>query len=232
MPSLRSWRRILALDAAVLAVHFACALVLGRQGAVVFAIVAVVTGIRLVMVRDWRHIAVFFVGVVLGAGADALQVTCGTYTYAHPSLGPLPAYMLVTWGQIFLLLLSVLSLANEHEPGWPPGRPRPALATVNWAVATAAVCLLHAAPWSVAATCAAMSAIVLIADRRTGDGVLCLLAAWLGPAAEGILVTGGVYTFSTPTVAGLPVWHPFYWVACILLLRRLWAVWPGDTKTW
>ncbi len=216
-------RAPLLSDACILSVQFGCVLLLNPRPLLVLALLSALSGLRLLRSRDRHQTLTWCLGASLGSGADALQVAAGVYTYANPSF-LLPGYMLPLWGQIFLVLRGVLRAIDDRaDSPWKPLRLDGASAGVTslFVVATASVCLLHPRPVLVAAICITVAILIFLADHRPGDGLACGLAAVLGPVSEGILVHGGIYHFPESAFFGLPAWHPFYWMVCVLFLRRL-----------
>jgi hypothetical protein len=214
----------LALDAASMGLGFAAILAFPGRNLLVLGLVCAIGAARLSLTRDRRDWLAFVAGATAGAANDAFQVACGVYTYARPDLWVLPCFMLPLWGVIFVLLRGLFAAVDQSAAmRWPRARTdeKLGLDVLLFAEATAAVCLLYGEPFLAAALCVAADGMWLIRDRRRGDLTIAALAAVFGPLSEAVLVHGGTYAFAAPTVFSLPAWHPFYWIACALFLRRL-----------
>ena len=215
-------RYALAVDAASLALDFVWIIALRERLWLSVALCTLTFVARLSLIRRRWDVALFVVGGAAAAGSDALQVACGVYTYPVQQLFVLPACMVPVWGQIMLFIASVLATAQPMSPGAPPVPTRAQLALISLAFATAlfAVCGLYRTPWHVALASTLAALVMLRIAAARDDLPLVLVAAALGPLAEAILVHNGVYRFAVPTWQQMPLWHPFFWAASLLFVRR------------
>ena len=68
---------------------------------------------------------------------------------------------------------------------------------------------------------AALAGFRIARREAPGDWLYALIAAVLGPAAEGALVALGAFDYANPDFAGIPLWLPTLWANGGLLIRRL-----------
>jgi hypothetical protein len=83
------------------------------------------------------------------------------------------------------------------------------------------VCFFYRTPIIVSVVSSAAALVMLRTRPEAHDLVLMLIAAVVGPSAEAILVHNEVYVFAVATWQRMPLWHPFFWAASLLFVRRM-----------
>jgi hypothetical protein len=76
-------------------------------------------------------------------------------------------------------------------------------------------------PGILACALAVLALLRLTALGAPGDWIYMVAAAVLGPACEALLVALGVFSYTNPDVAGIPIWLPALWANGGILVRRL-----------
>lgn len=158
-------------------------------------------------IREERR--TFWIAHVLGTFGEWVAVNhLGFWTYSEPFRFGLPLWIVLVWGNLFLLFRR---LAMRFEEAWAevgPVRPILFAAALAWFV----VSTLRIVP-STALAYTAVAAVCLLGPVRSRDLSHFAVAAALGFAGEWIGVRSGIWSYPAPTVpgAGLPVTLPLAW---------------------
>ncbi|MHA1733342.1 MAG: hypothetical protein ACTSU5_15455 [Promethearchaeota archaeon] len=195
---------------------------------------AVNLGVRFWLVNERGDWAFYLLGVVGGGGNDLMSMLNGVYSYTSvpmiPALrGLMPLWMILFWGQVFLLFRKVFHLRwfrgspfARDGPllwGWVDGRLAFDVALV--VVLRAVIYKTYALPYWVPAA-------------AYGIGVLARLVAfplrrneWLIVAVlpyafcfEGLMVSFGLYVYVNPVFLGMPLWLFLWWVVLVPCLVK------------
>lgn len=240
--------RALAIDAAAVALVAVAICVAGERLAVMTVVVPAVVVARFVawgaVPRAGRdvalatEVALFAAATVVGAVNDWNTVARhGVYAYTVPSdlapASPIPAWMLLYWGLILRLVITVfharrLRLPRVGDEVWLGAPVRSATARVAILVALV-VATRQAiyrwyddplASWLPFAAALVVAAVVLRPDRAR----LRLVAAVtvLGSAAEAALIQlGHLHAYQLGWLAGVPLWIALWWGLAALVWVEL-----------
>lgn len=174
--------------------------------------------------RDWIF---FAIGFVLGGGNDLLSMIRGIYEYtpAHLLPVPIPIWMLVFWGQIFVAFRQLFQLP-AFQPAPMAGKPwridfRLIADIATFAVLRVIVYLfIGKEPLLTILYGAVVALRFLVIPPGRRDWLLIILVTALGVAYEGALVAFGLYVYQDPVFLGLPGWLIIYWVFMIPIFTK------------
>ena len=88
------------------------------------------------------------------------------------------------------------------------------------AVLVACTALLYKNTFALAALFVLFSVLALWVWHEKTDLCSYVLGAVLGSVAEIICIYVGAWTYTVPSVLGIPFWLPFLWGLTVLLMRR------------
>lgn len=175
---------------------------------------------------DGRALAL---GIVAGGGNDLMSMIKGVYAYTPPHIlpWPIPVWMILFWGQVFLLFARVFD-----SPAFAIARPLPPLRQDRrlW-LDLALILILKMTLYRVAADPLIPNAVAagllivrcVAAFPDAGERRLLALTLLAGPAYEVLLIRLGLYHYTHGYVLGMPPWLLAFWALSILLARNVMA---------
>ena len=167
----------------------------------------------------------WLLGATLGSALDAIHTHFGATTYPHPVFFGMAWWTPLLFGSAFAIgaLRPLLDLWLA-EPGATAPRPRAWQLGVTWAAFISAYfsSVLPLA-WGPISVLLSLYFVIgwLACGRDRASLAIALLAALLGPAFEGLLVSQGAFVHLTDTRFGLPGWLPFLYLNAAVALTTL-----------
>jgi len=221
----RTSTRELAAEVGVMAVALVLMSVLSRHPAMPYAMAALIIGRFLLLNRrgDWLF---FLIGVVVGGGNDLLSMSKGVYAYAAPTSlpVPIPLWMVIFWGQIFLSFRKLMRYGRFLGPDTkPPLIDLPLALDLVVVVAYRMIIYRTAAtPWLPDALYAAILVVrLLVAPPADNERRIMVAMLIIGPVYEMILISTGMYKYQTGVLFGMPLWLIVYWVFVVRMLKAV-----------
>ncbi|GAB4317261.1 MAG: hypothetical protein Kow0069_19910 [Promethearchaeota archaeon] len=212
----------------------------GRLASTDVAYTAVLTAVflanltaRFILANQRHDWAFFLLGVAAGGGNDLASMANGVYSYTSVTIVPflrglMPLWMVLFWGQVFLVFRKVFQLPwARGEPfrkdgrllgGWADARLLVDLVLVL--LLRAAIYRTHAADPRIPAAIygGAVAARFLAFPPRRNEWYLVAILPY-AYSFEGLMVTFGLYVYEHPAFLGLPAWLLLWWaflVPCLL----------------
>jgi hypothetical protein len=186
-----------------------------------------------------EEVPFFALCIALGAFNDwSSVVRHGVYDYTVPSdlsWSTIPLWMLLFWGMVLRLMVTVTRARSLGAPGVPDDRVRLLWATrkapaLRVGVALALVVVTrqliyrhHDDPWLSWLPFAMALGVAAWCLRPTRhDAKLMALVAVLGPAIEILYIqVGGLHHYRLGWMGGVPLWIALWWVLAIVLWKDL-----------
>ena len=216
----------LAAEVAVMAAALLVMALCARHRFMPAAMAAIIGGRFLLLNRrgDWVF---FLIGVIVGGGNDLLSMSKGVYSYAAPTVlpVPIPLWMVVFWGQIFVSFRKLMRFGPFLGPDQPPARLLDAPLALDLAVAVIYRMIIYrtaAIPWQPDALFAAILVTrLLLIPPKEHERKLLLAMLVIGPVYEMILIGAGLYRYQTGVLFGMPLWLIVYWVFVSRMLKAI-----------
>lgn len=177
-------------------------------------------------VADFRF---FLLGVLLGGGNDLMSMIRGVYAYDVPHPGvpwPMPLWMFLFWGQVFLVMRTVFALPWLRGPRptrglWPPGS-----ALIIDLVAVVLMRIVVYSTYDHPVVPGVLLSVILVFTyvlhgMTASDAKLMLVTLIAGPFVEWVLISADVYDYMHPFVVGMPAWLLVWWLFATPLLKRI-----------
>ncbi len=196
---------------------------------IITAVFLVNLGLRFFVVNEKGDWIFYLLGVVAGGGNDLMSMMRGVYSYTSVDFIPilsglLPLWMILFWGQVFLLFRKIFNLYwFKGEPFKKDGRFLGGWLDTKLLIDLLVLVVLRVVIyntydmgiWLPALIYAAVIGlrIAFIPLRRNELGLIAIL-----PYAfvfEGLLVTFGLYIYIDPVFLGMPLWLFLWWVFLI-----------------
>jgi len=193
------------------------------------AIVAAILALRFAAIGRRHDLRYLVLGVLLGGGNDLMSIIRGVYAYTvpHPLVPwPIPLWMILFWGQVFLLMRTVFDLPWLRGPGasrglWPPGWHL----LVDLAGVVVMRLVVYATFTDPVLPALALSAVGILTYAAHGitrtDLKVMAVTAVAGPIVEWALISAGVYDYRNPFLLGMPAWLYVWWLYATPLLKRI-----------
>lgn len=198
------------------------------------AIFGVNLAARFLLVNEPGDWAFFLFGVVGGGGNDLMSMVNGVYQYNSVTILPwldglMPAWMILFWGQVFLLFRKVFHVAwfrgapfrkeGRLARGWVDERlVFDVILVVGLRAAIYAT--YAAAAWIAPAIYAIGVAIRLVAFPLRRNEWLIVAILPYAFCFEGLMVAFGLYTYVHPVFLGMPAWLFLWWVVLVPCLVK------------
>jgi hypothetical protein len=173
---------------------------------------------------DWIF---FLLGVVLGGGNDLLSMYKHVYHYNAATVLPLPIplWMVVFWGQVFVSFRKLM----RFGPFKGPDRERlpviDAPLALDIAIAVIYRMIIYrtaSVAWLPDALFAAILVVrLIIRPPESHERRLMLAMLVIGPLYEMLLIGCGLYVYQTGVLLGMPLWLIVYWVFIIRALKAV-----------
>ena len=216
----------LAAEVAVMAAALLCMALFARHRFMPAAMAVIIGGRFLLLNRrgDWVF---FLIGVIVGGGNDLLSMYKGVYSYAAPTVlpAPIPLWMVVFWGQIFVSFRKLMRYGQFLGPDEPPARLLDLPLALDLVVAVVYRLIIYrtaSIPWQPDALYAAILVTrLLLIPPREHERKLLLAMLVIGPVYEMILIGAGFYHYQTGVLFGMPLWLIVYWVFVSRMLKAI-----------
>lgn len=167
----------------------------------------------------------WLLGATLGSALDAIHTHFGATTYPHPVFFGMAWWTPLLFGSAFAIgALRPLLDVWLAEPGAMAPRPRTWQLGVTWAAFISAYfSSVLPLSWEPISALLTLYFVIgwLACGRDRPSLAIALLAALLGPAFEGLLVSQGAFVHLTDTRFGLPGWLPFLYLNAAVALTTL-----------
>lgn len=214
----------------------------GRLAAmhVVFTLVLTIVfgvnlALRFIFVNEKGDWLFYLFGVLAGGGNDLMSMLNGVYSYTSIPLIPLlsgllPLWMILFWGQVFLLFRKVFHVEwFQGEPfqkdgikifrGWVDIK-----LIVDIAILICLRIIIYLTYmyyfWIPALFYTIFIAVRLIIFRPKKNELLIMLILPYAFIFEGLMVTFGLYVYIYPVFLGLPLWLMLWWIFLVPLLFK------------
>lgn len=189
--------------------------------------------IRFLLVYEQGDWIFFVLGIIAGGGNDLASQVNGIYHYTSLTILPflqglLPVWMIVFWGQVFLLFRKVFHVSWFKGAGFnKDGRflngwlsTRLLIDIIVLVILRITIYRLYLDPVFSAAIYGGViiTRLLLIHPRKNELLIMAIL-----PYAfmfEGFMVTFGLYVYYNPVFMGLPAWLFLWWAFLVPLLLK------------
>lgn len=193
---------------------------------VISAIFAVNLIIRFIMLYEKGDWMFYVLGVIFGGGNDLMSMIQGVYGYTSVAIVPalsglMPLWMILFWGQAFLILRKVFALkwikGEEFKKdgrflgGWVNGTL--IFDIVVLLILRMAIYNTYMMEWWIPGGIYAgviLLRYIIIPPKLNQLNLMAIM-----PYAfvfEGLLVTFGLYVYINPVFLGMPLWLYFWWI--------------------
>ena len=181
---------------------------------------------------DWMF---FAFGVVGGGGNDLMSMINGVYDYTSITILPflqglMPLWMILFWGQVFLLFRKVFNLQWFKGEGFEPKNEELLKGWINKAIIfdVALIIILRIViyntylldPW-IPALFYGIGVIIRFCVFRPKKNEIFIMA--ILPYAfcfEGLMVTFGLYVYHDPSFLGMPAWLFIWWIFLVPIFLK------------
>lgn len=175
-----------------------------------------------------RHDWVFFLlGFLLGGGNDYLSMARDVYRYTpHTFLPvPIPFWMLVFWGQIFVAFRQLFRLPVFEGPPiegkpWRPDLRLVADVSVFVVLRILIYMFVRQEPIPTIAFAAVVALRFIVIPLKRNEWLLVAVTVTLGLAYEAALIAFGLYVYYDPVFLGMPAWLMIYWAFMIPIFMK------------
>ncbi len=215
-------RELVFLAASIAAVAFYC-----QNTPVMSALAAGIIAARFLLIGR-RHDWIFLlIGVVAGGGNDMLSMMKGVYSYTppHELAIPIPLWMLLFWGYVFVAFRQLFALSAFKGEGF-GGRPWriDARLLADLAVVVAfRVIIYHYVrhePIPTIGYAVVLGLRLMFIPPKRRDWLLMAVVMVAGPIYEALLIRFGLYVYSDPVFLGMPAWLLIYWAFIIPIFMK------------
>ncbi|UCD85179.1 MAG: DUF2878 family protein [Deltaproteobacteria bacterium] len=214
-------------EAAVLIIT-ALAICLFSQNTKIMSIVfAAIVIFRFVFFNRRGDVIFFLMGVILGGGNDLMSMWRGVYYYTPATIlpVPIPVWMLLFWGEIFVFFRKLIRYGPFLRPETPRKRLLDlplALDIILFAVYRIIIYRYASVPWLPDALYAGiLVARLLLLPPKTDERKLMITILLLGPVYEIALIRCGLYVYQNGFIWGLPLWLIIWWVFIIRVFKAI-----------
>ena len=173
---------------------------------------------------DWIF---FLIGFICGGGNDLMSMIKGVYYYTPEHLlpAPIPIWMLVFWGHIFvafrqLFRLPALGLSPVPDPPWKVDRRLVTDLVTVVALRIIIYNFVQQEPVPAIGYAAAIVLRVLALPPRKNEWLAMAVVVPLGVLYEAALIGLGLYVYFDPVFLGMPAWLIIYWVFMLPLFIK------------
>lgn len=174
--------------------------------------------------HDWVF---FLIGVIGGGGNDVLSMAKGVYYYTppHELSIPIPLWMLIFWGHIFVFFRHLFKLpAFQNERGienpWKIDARLSADIVTYLLLRIIIYNFVHSEPVpTIAYAVIILARLLLIPPPKNELKLLCVVML-IGPLYEAVLIKLGLYVYHNPVFLGMPAWLLLYWAFMIPVFTK------------
>ena len=173
---------------------------------------------------DWVF---FLIGFALGGGNDLSSMLTHVYRYTPPQIlhMPIPFWMLVFWGHIFVAFRQLFQLPVFQGPtieGNPWRIDFRLIADVTTFIALRIIIynFVRHEPIPTIAFAAVVILRLIIIPPKKREWLLIAVVVVLGLSYEGVLIALGLYIYYDPVFLGMPAWLMIYWAFMIPIFTK------------
>lgn len=174
--------------------------------------------------HDWLF---FIIGVIGGGGNDVMSMAKGVYYYTppHELSVPIPLWMLIFWGHIFVFFRHLFKMSTFHneqhyENPWKPDT-RLAADIITYLLLRFVIYnFVHSEPVPAIAYVVIILARLLFIPPKKNDLKLLCVVMLIGPLYEAVLIKLGLYVYHNPVFLGMPAWLLLYWAFMIPVFTK------------
>lgn len=174
--------------------------------------------------NDWIF---FLIGVIGGGGNDVLSMTKGVYYYTppHELSVPIPLWMLLFWGHIFVFFRHLFKLPAfqtdvSHGRTWKMDARLAADIATYLLLRIIIYTFVHSEPVpTIAYAVIILARLLLIPPGKNDLKLLCAVMV-MGPLYEAVLIKIGLYVYYNPVFLGMPAWLLMYWAFMIPIFTK------------
>ncbi|MFA6449477.1 MAG: DUF2878 family protein [bacterium] len=210
------------LAAAVAAVAFFC-----QNTPVMSALAGGIILARFILIGrrfDWVFL---LIGIVAGGGNDMLSMAKGVYYYTppHELAIPIPLWLLLFWGYVFVTFRQLFSLPAFRGEGF-GGRPWriDARLIADLAVVISFRLIIYHfvkhEPIPTIGYASVLALRLLAIPPKARDWKLMTVVMIVGPIYEALLIRFGLYVYFDPVFLGMPAWLLIYWAFIIPIFMK------------
>lgn len=167
-------------------------------------------------------------GLLLGGGNDVVSMVKGVYRYSpdhwlKENLDiPIPPWMILFWGQVFLLLRHVYLLpAFKGDRSHLKTPLRAIMDGSTWAVLRGIIYkTVRSEPLPTLGYSVGVLTRLFLLPPEKNEWRLMAVAIFFGPWVEAELIRSNLYEYDDPVLGGMPAWLLIYWSFAIPLLLK------------
>lgn len=180
---------------------------------------------RFILIRRKHDWVFFLTGFVFGGGNDLISMITRVYRYTPDALLPIPFWMLVLWGQIFLAFRQLFQLPVFQGPPFRGNPWRPDFRLITDVATFIALRIIiynfvrHEPIPTIAFAAVVLVRLVIIPPKKR-DWLLILTVVVLGLGYEAALIAFGLYIYDDPVFLGMPAWLMIYWLFMIPIFAK------------
>lgn len=168
---------------------------------------------------DW---AFLLVGVIGGGGNDLMSMLKGVYYYTPKDVLPIPIWMLLLWGHIFVSFRQLFRMPFFTGPileGKPWKLDKRLIADIIVLVLFRVIIynFVHREPIPAYGFAGVLLARLILVPPKIHEWKLIIAVMILGPAYEAVCIHFGLYVYYNPVFLGMPAWLLIYWVFIVPL---------------
>lgn len=192
---------------------------------VMSALIGINLAARFIFIRRKHDWIFFMIGFVAGGGNDLISMIKNVYYYTPKDVIPIPIWMLVFWGHIFVAFRQMFQLKpfQAEEGKWPPlkldARIAFDLATLI-ALRIVIYKFVRHEPTPAIAYASIIAARLLLMRPAKHELLLMMVVTPMGIAYEAALIKCGLYVYYDPIFMGMPAWLMIYWVFMLPVLVK------------
>ena len=168
---------------------------------------------------DWVYL---LIGVAGGGGNDLMSMLKDVYYYTPKDVLPIPIWMLLLWGHVFVAFRQFFRLPFFIGPelkGKPWRLDKRLIADIAVVVLFRVIIynFVHKDPIPTYAFGAVLAARLILIPPKIHEWKLIAAIMILGPAYEAACIRFGLYVYYNPVFLGMPAWLLIYWVFIVPL---------------
>ena len=182
---------------------------------------------RFLLLNRKGDVIFFLMGLVLGGGNDLMSMWKGVYYYTPATIlpVPIPVWMLLFWGEIFVFFRKLMRYGPFLGPEGPPKRLLDlplGFDLVLYVIYRMIIYRYASEPWLPDALYAGILVVrLLLLPPTANERKLMLTLLFLGPVYEIVLIRCGLYVYQNGFIMGLPLWLIIWWVFIIRVFKAI-----------
>jgi hypothetical protein len=193
-----------------------------KKTPLISALIAVNIIARFILIGRKNDWVFFLIGFVFGGGNDLVSMLTHVYRYTPPQVlhMPIPFWMLLFWGHIFLAFRQLFQLPAFQGPpikGNPWKIDSRLVADIATFIALRIIIynfVRHEPIPTIAFAAIVLLRLVIIPPKKR-EWFLIAVVVVLGLSYEAVLIAIGLYVYNNPVFLGMPAWLMIYWAFMI-----------------